>query len=124
MRIEKTFVRFILVGILNTIFGYLVYAISLFIGFNYFFATLFSAVLGVLFNFKTIGKLVFDNSNNNLIFKFIACYCVIFVFNIFLLWIAATSNMNLYYAGMVVTAIGALLSYIINKNWVFKKVDL
>ena len=71
MKIDWLFVKFVLVGILNTAFGYLVFALLLFLGLHYTLAVILSTIAGVLFNFKTTGTLVFKNHNNKLIFKFV-----------------------------------------------------
>ena len=60
-KVDNQFVRFVLVGILNTAFGYGVYCLMLWIGLSYWWATLIANVLGVLFNFKTTGVLVFKS---------------------------------------------------------------
>ncbi|MBQ8045896.1 MAG: GtrA family protein, partial [Bacteroidales bacterium] len=69
--ITPEFIRFVLVAILNTLFGYGVYSLLVFLGLHYSVATLGSTVLGVLFNFKTYGVLVFKNTSNKLIFRFV-----------------------------------------------------
>jgi len=118
--IDKKFIKFLAVGGLNTIFGYSVYALLLFIGMHYSIAVFLSTVLGVLFNFKTTGGLVFNNSKNSLIFKFVGIYCVIYIINVFFLGIFNSIKFNMFLAGAVLIFPMALLSFILNKNLVFK----
>lgn len=120
MKTDLLFIKFILVGILNTIFGYCVFALLLYLGLHYSFAVVLSTILGILFNFKTTGCLVFKNKENKLIFKFFAVYAIICSINILLLRTAEVFHVNLYLAGFVSTGLMAILSFILNKNWVFK----
>ncbi|MBS4759614.1 MAG: GtrA family protein [Clostridium sp.] len=121
LKLDFLFVKFVLVGILNTLFGYCAYAVLLFLGLHYSLAVILSTIAGVLFNFKTTGTLVFQNRNNGLIFKFFAVYAIICSINILLLKIAKIFAVNLYLAGFVTTCFMAVLSFLLNKNWVFKK---
>jgi putative flippase GtrA len=111
---------YILVGILNTIFGYCCYAGFLFLGLPYPLALLCSSILGVLFNFKTTGKIVFKNSNNFLIFKFISVYIFLYFFNITLISLLKFIAADLYIAGLIVIFPSAILGFILNKQLVFK----
>ncbi len=118
---DKTFAKFIAVGLLNTLFGYSVFALLLFIGLHYAIATLVATVLGVLFNFKTIGTLVFKNSNNILIIKFVGVYTITYFLNIVLLKILSTWSINMYLAGFLLLAPMAMLAYLLNRHFVFNE---
>ncbi len=120
MKIDWIFIKFILVGILNTAFGYLAFALLLFLGLHYTLAVILSTIAGVLFNFKTTGTLVFKNHNNKLIFKFVAVYAITATLGIIILRIAELAHINLYFAGLVSTGVCAIISFLLNKNWVFK----
>jgi putative flippase GtrA len=52
-------IRFVVVGLLNTGFSYLIYAALLHVGLGYQTANLMALVIGVLFSFKTQGRLAF-----------------------------------------------------------------
>lgn len=120
MKIDWLFVKFILVGILNTAFGYAVFAILLFLGLHYTLAVILSTIAGIAFNFKTTGTLVFKNNNNKLIFKFIAVYALNCITGIIILRLAEISHINLYLAGILSTGLCAVIGFLLNKNWVFK----
>jgi putative flippase GtrA len=113
-------IRFILVGILNTIFGYSIWAILLFFGMHYALAVIVSTLFAILFNFKTTGYLVFKNKNNKLILRFALIYTATTVLNILLLKIAKILSINLYVAGLFITGIIAILSFLLQKYYVFK----
>lgn len=125
MSIRKNkFIRFLFVGLLNTIFGYSLFAIFIFINLHYSLAVLCSTILGVLFNFKTTGKLVFDSHENSLIFRFIAVYIIIYVLNISFLWCFKYLGFeNMYINGVVLLAPLAIVSFVLNKKYVFRKIS-
>ena len=121
LKIDYLFVKFILVGILNTLFGYAIFAVLLFAGLHYSLAVVLATIAGVLFNFKTTGVLVFKNHNNLLIFKFVAMYAFTSAISIGLLRIAEMYKLNLYFAGLVTTGMMAVVSFFISKYRVFKQ---
>lgn len=117
------FVRFILVGGLNTLFGYGLYALLIFIGLHYSLASLLGTILGVLFNFKTTGVIVFKSRDNKLIFKFFAVYGVIYLINLLGLYIFDLLVLDAYLAGAMLLLPMAVLAYWLNKKLVFDKVN-
>ena len=119
-RIDSRFVRFVIVGGINTLFGLGVYLLCIFIGIPYYVATIISNVAGVLFNFVTTGTLVFDNSDKHLFFRFVACYVVVYLINTGLVKCFLLCNMNSYYAGIIATPLTAVCSYLLLKNFVYK----
>ena len=120
--LSTQFISFLFVGVLNTLVGYGLYAFFVWVGFNYVWAPFFSTVLGILFNFKTIGVIVFQSHNNRLIGKFFGVYGIVYVCNVAGLKIFALCGVeNMYISGAVLVLPLALLSFILNKKWVFKK---
>ena len=112
---------FVLVGIINVIFGYSAFAFFIFLNMHYAIASLIATCLGVVFNFQTLGKLVFKNSDNKLIFKFVFIYCVIYVLGVFFIKILHMFFENLYLCGGISVIFMAMLSYALNRNFVFAK---
>lgn len=112
-------IRFILVGGLNTVFGYTLFAILITAGLYYAYAMLLTTCIGVLVNFKFTGKLVFNNSDNRLLLKFIALYICIYFFNIILIHGLDLFLHNLYLSGIFSILASAVLSYFCNKNFIF-----
>ena len=119
--IKNRFIRFVLVGCLNTAFGVVVYCLCIFIGMPYFIATLVSNVLGVLWNFKTTGRLVFENGDNRLIFRFTGCYIVIYLINTIAVKLLLLAGLNDYWAGILATPLVAICSYTLLKNFVYRE---
>ncbi len=79
---KSKFVRFAFVAALNTAVGYGFYAFFTFIGFHFTIAALCGTVLGMLFNFKSYGHLVFKDKSNKIIFRFAAVYALLYFTNI------------------------------------------
>jgi putative flippase GtrA len=118
--LSSKFIRFLFVGGLNAAFGYSVYAILIYLHVHYSLAVLMATFLGVLFNFKTTGRLVFKSKNNWLIFKFIGVYVIIYAVNTAALKIFNFFKVDLYLAGAVMLLPMAVVAFILNKNIVFK----
>lgn len=120
-RIDSEFIRFILIGIINTLFGVGVYCLMIFFGLHYFIATLASNVLGVLFNFKTTGKFVFENEDRRLIFRFVLCYMLVYLINNGVIKAILLTGLNEYWAGILATPVVALCSFFMLKHFVYKR---
>jgi putative flippase GtrA len=117
--IDVRFIKFLFVGVLNTIFGYSAFAFLIFIGLHYSLAVLIGTIAGILFNFKTTGSLVFKSRDNQLIYRFVSVYVLIYVINVFALIIFNDYEMNLYLTGGIMILPMALLSFVLNKKFVF-----
>lgn len=124
---EPQFVRFVLVAILNTAFGWCVYAallwfINLFhIPNPYVLASLFGYIIGILFNFTTYSRLVFKDKNKKLIFRFIMVYVICWLCNSFGIWLLEKCHINNYLAGAITAIPVGFLGYVLNSIFVFKK---
>ena len=116
---KKELFKFLIVGGLNTLFGYSLFAILLYLNFHYTVAVLFATLLGVVFNFFTIGRFVFANNETQLIFKFISVYIVVYMFNISGLWFFEHIKFDLYIGGALLVLPLALISFFLNKYFVF-----
>ena len=113
--------RFFVIGGVNTIFGYSVYAILLIVNIHYSLSLFIALVLGIFFNFFTTGRFVFNNTNKRLIVKFFTVYGVTYLINLGFLRIFEYFNFNMLIAQMILTLPTAFLSYYLNKRFVFKE---
>jgi putative flippase GtrA len=126
MRISKIyaerpqFVKFLFIGGINTLFSYALFSLLIRSGLHYTMAVLLATCLGVLFNFQTTGKLVFKNTNNKLIIRFIAVYAITYFVNIAIIKFAGHFIENLYIRGGIATIICAFIAYLLNKYLVFQ----
>lgn len=118
--LKKQILNFIGVGIINTLFGYCLYALFIFLGLHYSTAVFFATMLGVLFNFKTIGKFVFHKNDNRLIFKFVGVYTVVFCVNIIVIKVLLWYGMDEYIAGFCALIPSAIVSFVLNKMFVYR----
>jgi len=118
-KLDEKFLKFLFVGFLNTAFSYFIYALFVTIGLKANLALFFQYIIGVLWNFKTTGTIVFQNKNNKIIFKFILSYIFTFLINSVLLAIL-NKFINDYLAQAILILPIALISFIILKKWVFK----
>jgi len=62
----KLIARFIAVGLLNTVVGYAIYGILILLNVPYLAALLVSTIAGVIFNYFSIGRLVFKSRGGGL----------------------------------------------------------
>lgn len=109
-----------MVGALNTVFGYSVFALFTYLNLHYTISTLLATILGILFNFKTTGCIVFKNGDNKLIFKFLFVYGVTYLLSIAFLRICeyfGFTNMYLNYAILLLP--NAMIAYSLMKKFVF-----
>lgn len=113
------FFRFVLVGGLNTVFGYGLFALLLYAGLHFSFALLLATVFGVLFNFKTTGALVFKSSDNHKIFRFVLIYLVVYLANVLGVVVFSRLGLTPYLGGAILVLPIAILSFVLQKRFVF-----
>ena len=82
MTLFLQFFKFLVVGALNTLFGYSVFAILILIGNTPTLALILTYVIGVVFNFFTTRRFVFNHSKRASLLQFIIAYIAIYIFNI------------------------------------------
>lgn len=93
-RTAAQFLRFLVVGALNTAFGYAVFAGLVLAGMHPMPALVLTYVVGIAFNFFTTRRYVFDNAGREAFLRFVAAYVVIYLFNVALFqgisWLGAS----------------------------------
>lgn len=120
MQVNSIFIRYFLAGVVNTVFGYLVFAFFIFIGWHYSIALLCATVAGILFNFKTYGALVFGKSDWRLIWRFLAVYGVLYGVNLFLVFLALFFFRNVYVANAIAIIFIAGFGFFLNRRFVYE----
>lgn len=75
----RQFARFVVVGLLNTAFGYGAYGAFLWLGLGLPLSLLGATVLGILFNFVTTGQLVFRSFAWRQLPRFVIVYGVLWL---------------------------------------------
>lgn len=113
------FLRYLVVGGINTAFGFGAYALLLALGLHYTLAVGLSTALGILFNFMTTGRLVFGNARAGAIPRFIGVYGLLYLLNIAgiaLLKLLGASDLT---GGFLMLPVAALIGYLLNARFVF-----
>ena len=80
-RARAQFIRFVVVGALNTVFGYAVFALLIMALMPPQPALLLTYVVGVIFNFWTTGRWVFGHARLDAFPRFVFAYMIIYLFN-------------------------------------------
>ncbi len=117
--LNHQFVRFLLVGVLNTLFGYACFFAFLKLGLHYTLAMALATVLGVLFNFKSTGALVFGSRDNALVFRFVAMYVLVYALNVLGIAVLERTGVPPHIGGAIMLPPMAVLAFILNKKFVF-----
>jgi len=116
---EHAFLRFLVAGGVNTIFGYTVFCLVLWASGHSIVALAAGTILGTLFSFLTIGNLVFRRAKPHLLWRFIAVYAFVFFWNAAGLLILERSYFGPVVAQAILTPFVVALSYFLNKRFVF-----
>lgn len=112
-------IRFLVVGGLNTVFGYSLFAVFTFIGLTYPVAIGLATIGGVLFNFQSVGRLVFDGAPRSRFWRFVGVYCVIYLVNLGGVRLLLSLGANVYVANAITLVPLSLLAFILNRRFVF-----
>ncbi|MES2972787.1 MAG: GtrA family protein [Pseudomonadota bacterium] len=115
------FVRFLLVGLLNTGIGYALFTLFTLTGFSSATALGMTYVFGVISNFFTTGRLVFGTARPALFLKFVGVYLVIYLINLGLLGVLTDNGINKLLAQAALVPFMAVLSYVGFRHYVFKE---
>jgi len=120
---EDKKVRFLFVGVLNTIFGYAVYALFIYLKMHYFLAQLLSSVLAIThsylwnkyFTFRSPGRSASE------IIRFVSVYAVSYLLNMGILFVSIEFfKWNAYFAGFICLFVTTVISYVGHKNISFR----
>ncbi|NQT57494.1 MAG: GtrA family protein [Bacteroidetes bacterium] len=118
--IHNKIIRFYFTGGINTAFGYGVFALFIVIGFSPWIATAISTIMGILFNYKSYSIIVFNEKTWKKIVPFIAVYALIYILNNGIIIIFGLWGVKPILAGLSATIPLALVSYLLNKRFVFR----
>ena len=118
--ISPRFIRFVLIGGLNTAVGYGLFALLVFWDLPYPVAIALSTLGGIAFNFQTTGRLVFKHAPLSRISCFAGVYGLTYVLNVLAIGALLRVGVDLYLANAITLFPLALLTYTLQKNLVFK----
>ena len=114
-------IKFTYIGIINTLFGYSIYAILVFFEIPYLTSLVLANIIGIIFNYFSTGRLVFKSTGNLFIFlKFFSAYIITYLINSILLCFFINSfNFNLYYGQLLCLPLIVILNWLFLNYWVF-----
>lgn len=110
--------RFGIVGFVNTIFAYLVFALSLRIGCHFALATLIGSAFGMATGYRLHGRFVFANPGKGRFMRFALIFVLMYMLSVGIQAVAR-STCNGYFAGAIAAFITIPTSFILNRNFVF-----
>lgn len=114
------FLRFLIVGTLNTALGYGLFLAALAIMPTPFTALVAATILAVLFNFRTTGDLVFGVRDPRLLARFFGVYAIVFANNSFGLAALQQVGFRPWLRGLMLLPGGVVVSYLLNRRFVFR----
>ncbi len=116
---EFRFLRFLLAGGVNTAFGYCVFYVLLRLTGIPILALALGTILGVLFNFMTMGSFVFKRMERRRLRRFIAVYCIVFVYSALALKLLASIGIDAAIGGLVQLPGVIAIAFVLNRAFVF-----
>jgi len=111
--------KFLVVGGINTVFGYALFAAFTWFGMHYPLAIALATVGGVLFNFQSVGRLVFGGAPKSRFWRFVGVYCLIYLINLGGVKLMLSQSVNLYLANGIMLIPLAGIAFILNRRFVF-----
>lgn len=110
--------RYYQAGIVNTAFGYGLYALFVAIGLNMYLAQAVAHVMGMTFNYFTYSRHAFHDADVSK-GRFILSYAVNYLLGLAALWAASRYIASPYLAGFVAVVVVSLINYLVLRHWVF-----
>lgn len=110
--------RYYQAGIVNTAFGYGLYALFVAVGLNMYVAQVIAHGLGMAFNYFTYSRHAFHDAHASKL-RFVLSYALNYLLGLASLWTAAQFIASPYLAGFVAVVVVSLINYFILRHWVF-----
>ncbi len=120
---KRQVIKFVLAGIINTLFGYTAYAALIFYGVSSLFSLLFATILGVGFNFFSFSHIAFSGIRGKWVFlRFLFSYLVVYLVNaIMLIELINIGGLNPYLSQLICIPVSVFLSWTLMYGWVYRK---
>ncbi len=112
--------RYYQAGLVNTIFGYGLFALLVWLGLNIYLAQIFSHVLGASFNYLTYSRYAFATHEASKV-RFALSYVGNYFLGLTGLAMIARFVASPYFAGFLATMFVSLVNYFVLKRLVFAK---
>lgn len=116
-------IRFLIVGVLNTIVGYGIYALLVMFDFNYLLANTIGTIIGIIHSYIWNRYFTFNSRNSvkKEIIKFVFVYFVSYLIGLINLYFFVNNGINKYLAGILNIFITTLISWFGHKNFSFRR---
>ncbi len=112
------FVRFLIVGSMNTALSFLIFSFLYFIGLHYFIATTMNLAIGMLISFNTHKYFTFMSKSNKYSI-YIGFALFFYLITNVLLYLADSLNLNMYLSYLAILIPIALFNFLILRRYVF-----
>ena len=113
-------IRFYQAALINTVFGFGLYALLIRAGLNLYLAQIVAQIAGVAFNYLTYSRHVFHDQRGDKR-MFVAAYLVNYLVNLALLALFHRGGMSSYAAGLAATIVASLINFFVLKRVVFTR---
>jgi putative flippase GtrA len=115
----RRFIRFLLVGALNTLVGYGIFAALILLGLATAAAIVVGTILSVLFNFLSTGRVVFGDGSGRRLPRFLAVYVVQMGLNVAAVTALERAGVDPLIGGFVVLPVLVVFTYLAMRRFVF-----
>jgi len=110
--------RYYQAGIVNTIFGYALFAIFVRLGINIYVAQIASHIIGVIFNYFTYSRYAFAGKDSRIV-NYILAYALNYLVSVGGLFLIQHVVKSPYLCGIIATIIASIVNYFVLKVSVF-----
>jgi putative flippase GtrA len=112
--------RYYQAGIVNTLFGYGLYALFVAVGLNMYVAQICAHILGMTFNYFTYSRYAFRDAEGSKL-RFVLSYAANYLLGLASLAAAAQVIASPYLAGLAAVLFVSMVNYFILKHFVFTR---
>jgi putative flippase GtrA/SAM-dependent methyltransferase len=116
---RHTAARFMMAGVANTAFGFVVYSAAIFAWAPVWGALLAGVAAGMVFNYVTIGGYAFRQLSWRRFPRFVLCYAAVYLTNLLLIELLSRHGLGAILAQALVTVPLAVLAYLMMRFMVF-----
>ena len=119
----KRFIKFGLIGVLNTLITISSYMLLVYLGVYYILANIIGYSLGVINSFYWNKNWVFqvNSKQRNIFMKFVLVNLVTLVINTLILYLLNHYlHIHSYLAQIIATGFGLIVNFFLNKKWTFE----
>jgi len=104
---------------LNTLFGWVIYALSVYLGAQPWLALIISTMTGIAFNFFSLGGYAFRDLAMRRLPRYLTAYGALYAGNVVCLALLQRWVPNAIWAQLILTPLMAACSFLMMSRWVF-----